>query len=235
MSLGAIDFGLIVDGAVIIVENAVRRLAEARAARERELTPTSGSRSSKTPPSRSAAPAFSAKLIIAIVYLPILALRGIEGKLFRPMARTVLFALLGAFILSLTLVPVLTSSSSSGKRAGHDTWLMRKAHARLRPAASPRAGAAVGHARRRAGGARAGRGPLTRLGAEFVPQLDEGDLLLEVRRLPGIALSESIATDQRIARASGRSGKSTTSCRAPGRRRLRPTRWGSSRATSTSP
>ena len=117
------------------------------------------------------------------------------------MARTVLFALLGAFILSLTLVPVLTSFFLSGKRAGHDTWLMRKAHRAYAPLlrrvlARPSITLAVGLVVLALGG-----GLLTRLGAEFVPQLDEGDLLLEVRRLPGIALTETIATDQRIARA----------------------------------
>jgi cobalt-zinc-cadmium resistance protein CzcA len=201
MSLGAIDFGLIVDGAVIIVENVARRLAETRSARERELS----SEERLTIVHDAAVEVRSAsvfgELIIAIVYLPILALRGIEGKLFHPMARTVLFALLGAFILSLTLVPVLTSFFLSGKRAGHDTWLMRKAHGAYVPLlrrvlARPSVTLAVGLVVLALGG-----GMMTRLGAEFVPQLDEGDLLLEVRRLPGIALTETVALDQRIARA----------------------------------
>ena len=201
MSLGAIDFGLIVDGAVIIVENAARRLAEARAARTRELHADERRTIVQAAAIEVRSASVFGELIIAIVYLPILALRGIEGKLFHPMARTVLFALLGAFVLSLTLVPVLTSVFLSGKRAGHDTWLMRKAHRAYAPLlrrvlARPSVTLAVGLVVLALGG-----GLLTRLGAEFVPQLDEGDLLLEVRRLPGIALSETIATDQRVARA----------------------------------
>ncbi|MBC8133303.1 MAG: efflux RND transporter permease subunit, partial [Deltaproteobacteria bacterium] len=127
----------------------------------------------------------------------------IEGKLFHPMARTVLFALLGAFVLSLTLIPVLTSLflGGKGRGTGHQTWLMGKAHRAYVPLlrrilARPSLTLAVGLVVLALGG-----GLLTRLGAEFVPQLDEGDLLLEVRRLPGIALSETIATDERIARA----------------------------------
>jgi cobalt-zinc-cadmium resistance protein CzcA len=200
MSLGAIDFGLIVDGAVIIVENAARRLSDARAARGGDLT----SEERLTVVHDAAVEVRSAsvfgELIIGIVYLPILALRGIEGKLFHPMARTVLFALLGAFILSLTLVPVLTSLFLGDKRAGHDTWLMRSAHRAYAPLlrramARPSITLGVGLIVLALGGG------LTRLGAEFVPHLDEGDLLLEVRRLPGIALTETIATDMRIARA----------------------------------
>ena len=117
MSLGAIDFGLIVDGAVIIVENAARRLAEARTARERELSPDERLTVVQDAAIEVRSASVFGELIIAIVYLPILALRGIEGKLFHPMARTVLFALLGAFVLSLTLIPVLTSFFLSGKRA----------------------------------------------------------------------------------------------------------------------
>ena len=200
MSLGAIDFGLIVDGAVIIVENAVRRLAERR---ERPEALGTGGRAlivEEAAVEVLGASAFGS-IIIAVVYLPILGLRGIEGKLFHPMATTVLFALLGAFILSLTLVPVLSSHLLLWRPAGHETWIMRQARrgypplllrAMARPAITLGAGLSV----LALGGALA-----TRLGAEFVPQLDEGDLLLEARRLPGIALSETIATDLRVERA----------------------------------
>ncbi len=201
MSLGAIDFGLIVDGAVIIVENAVRRLAEAREARQSELTTDERLTIVQDAAVEVRSASVFGEIIIAIVYLPILALRGIEGKLFHPMARTVLFALLGAFVLSLTLVPVLASYFLSGKRAGHQTWLMRHARRGYAPIlrramARPSITLAVGLVVLALGG-----GLLTRLGAEFVPQLDEGDVLLEVQRLPGIALSETIATDERIARS----------------------------------
>src|SRR5213075_1059968 len=130
---GAIDFGLIVDGAVIIVENAVRRLAEARRSKAAPLD--AGERTQVV--QEAGVEVLSASVfgqgIIAIVYVPILALRGIEGKLFHPMARTVLFALAGAFVLSLTLVPVLASYFLEPGEAEHETWLMRKARAGYAP------------------------------------------------------------------------------------------------------
>ena len=201
MSLGAIDFGLIVDGAVIIVENAVRRLAEARAAKERELALEERLDVVQAAAVEVRSASVFGEIIIAVVYLPILALRGIEGKLFHPMARTVLFALLGAFILSLTLVPVLASHFLSGRRTGHDTWLMRQARRGYRPLlgrvlARPSITLWVGLVLLAGGSV-----VLTRLGAEFVPQLEEGDFVIEARRLPGIALTETIATDLRIERA----------------------------------
>ena len=201
MSLGALDFGLIVDGAVIIVENVVRRLGEFR--RTRGAAPTAAEQVQVVREAalevRSAS--VFGELIVAVVYLPILALRGIEGKLFAPMATTVLLALAGAFVLSLTVVPVLASYGLKANANHADTWLMRRLSAWYAPLLQ--------------GGMRRPRwvitaavlllavacGLFTRLGAEFVPQLDEGDLLLEVRRLPGIALSESVATDKRIGAA----------------------------------
>ena len=203
MSLGAIDFGLIVDGAVIIVENGVRRLAEARAAKGRDLEPQERSDLVRDASVEVLSASLFGQAIIAIVYLPILSLRGIEGKLFHPMARTVLFALLGAFILSMTVVPALASIflGRSRFRSEHETWIMRQARrgyvpllrrVLARPSITLGAGLLV---------LALGGGLLTRLGAEFVPQLDEGDLLLEARRLPGIALSETVATDGRVERA----------------------------------
>ncbi|MEP6652777.1 MAG: CusA/CzcA family heavy metal efflux RND transporter [Myxococcales bacterium] len=201
MSLGAIDFGLIVDGAVIIVENAVRRLAGARAAADRDLSPDERLNVVQEAAIEVRSASVFGEIIIAIVYLPILALRGIEGKLFHPMARTVLFALLGAFVLSLTLVPVLASYFLTGRRASDDTWLMRQARRGYVPLlrrvlARPSITLGTGLLVLALGGLL-----MTRLGAEFVPQLDEGDVLLEVRRLPGIALTETVATDLRIERA----------------------------------
>jgi cobalt-zinc-cadmium resistance protein CzcA len=201
MSLGAIDFGLIVDGAVIIVENAVRQLSE----RAQRVGRTLGPEERVATVERSTLEVRSASVfgeaIIAIVYVPLLALTGIEGKLFRPMAITVLLALVGAFILSITFVPVLTSYIVRERRGDHETWLLRVLRQRyaaaLRHVMGQRAitlsfavlsiAAAVGLA--------------TRLGAEFVPQLDEGDLLIEARRLPGIALSESVQTSLRLERS----------------------------------
>ncbi|MEY4579540.1 MAG: hypothetical protein RL701_4243 [Pseudomonadota bacterium] len=201
MSLGAIDFGLIVDGAVIIVENAVRRLSERQAAAVTPLTSEQRIQVVRDATVEVRAASVFGEAIIAIVYLPLLALTGIEGKLFQPMAVTVLLALAGAFLLSLTVVPVLTSYLVRPKAGDHDTWLLRSLHAlyapMLRGAMKQRwltisvsvlvlAGAVF---------------LFTRIGAEFIPQLDEGDILVEARRLPGVALSESVAEGTRVERA----------------------------------
>ncbi|MEY4508652.1 MAG: hypothetical protein RLZZ450_774 [Pseudomonadota bacterium] len=201
MSLGAIDFGLIVDGAVIIVENAVRRLSERQRESARELTPEERSLVVEQATLEVRAASVFGEAIIAIVYLPLLALTGIEGKLFQPMALTVLLALAGAFLLSLTFVPVLTSYLVKPDAGAHETWLLRKAHAlyapRLRTALAHRwatvllAVLALSVA----------TFLFTRIGAEFVPQLDEGDILVEARRLPGVALTESVAEDRRMQKA----------------------------------
>ncbi len=199
MSLGAIDFGLMVDGAVIIVENAVRRMSEAQTARGK-LSPEERISLVEEATLEVRAASIFGEAIIAIVYLPLLALSGIEGKLFRPMATTVLLALAGAFVLSLTLVPVLTSLLVRPSKGEHETWILRKIHAAymalfqraMRRRWVPASVAVV---------ALAGTVALfSRIGAEFVPQLDEGDLLIEARRLPGIALTESVKTDLRLQR-----------------------------------
>ncbi len=201
MSLGAIDFGLLVDGAVIIVENAVRRLAEKQQASASELTGDERSAvvEEATREVRSASTFGNA--IIAIVYLPVVALTSLEGKLFRPMATTVLLALLGAFVLSLTLVPVLTSYFVRPRPGHKETWLLRKAHALYMPIFRKTM-------RHRAltvsiGVLALGFAALlfTQIGAEFIPKLDEGDLLIEARRLTGAALSESVRTDLNLEKA----------------------------------
>jgi cobalt-zinc-cadmium resistance protein CzcA len=198
MSLGAIDFGLMVDGAVIIVENVVRRLAERRQQLGRAPTPQEHRQLVESATLEVQSASVFGGAIIAIVYLPLLALTGIEGKLFRPMATTVLLALAGAFVLSLTLVPVLTSYFVRPRVEHRETWLLRGAQRLYGPllAASMRQRALTLGAGVVALAAAAGL--FTRLGAEFVPQLDEGDLLVEARRLPGVALSESVATDRRL-------------------------------------
>ncbi len=198
MSLGAVDFGLLVDGAVIIVENAVRRLSERQEQAGRELTPDERLETVRDATVEVRAASVFGEAIIAIVYLPILALTATEGKLFRPMATTVLLALAGAFILTLTVVPVLASYVVRPKQGEHETWLLRKAHA----AYVPLFRRAMRHrwVTLTAGvlSLATGVALFTRLGAEFVPQLDEGDLLIEVRRLPGIALTESVAMSLRV-------------------------------------
>jgi cobalt-zinc-cadmium resistance protein CzcA len=198
MSLGAIDFGLIVDGSVIVVENAARRLSEASRRAGRRLPAGERMQVIQDSTLEVRGAAVFGEIIIAIVYLPILALTGMEGKLFHPMAYTVLLALGGAFIVSLTVVPVLTSYFVKAHPDGRETPLIRAVHHIYTPAlrlalrwrwATMTAGLMV-----LAGGVAL----FGRLGAQFVPQLDEGDLLVEARRMPGSSLSASVATSRRI-------------------------------------
>jgi heavy metal efflux system protein len=199
MSLGAIDFGLIVDGAVIIVENASRRLTEKHQAVNRDLGREERDEviASATTEVRQAS--VFGEFIIGIVYVPVLLLTGIEGKLFRPMAITVLFALAGAFVLSLTLMPVLASIFLRGEPE-QEALVLRWARRAFHPALfhaqrHPIVVIAIGLAA--LVGAAVG---FRLLGAEFVPTLDEGSILIEARRLPGTALTTSIETDLRLER-----------------------------------
>ena len=200
MSLGAIDFGLLVDGAVIIVENTSRRMLERARSLGRPLTAAERVETTEAATLEVRAASFYGELIIAVVYLPILGLVGVEGKLFRPMATTVLFALAGAFVLSLTVVPVLASYVIAPRPEARETRIFLLAERLFERVLS-------GVRRRRTvvvGGlfvVLVATGVIAaRLGAEFVPQLDEGDLVIEARRLPGVALSESVATDMRFSR-----------------------------------
>ncbi|HET8935042.1 MAG TPA: CusA/CzcA family heavy metal efflux RND transporter, partial [Polyangiales bacterium] len=201
MSLGAIDFGLIVDGAVIIVENAVRRLSERQKELGASLTQMQRLEVVEHATLEVRAASVFGEVIIAIVYLPLLALTGIEGKLFHPMAITVLLALAGAFIFSLTVIPVLTSYAVHPGVGERDTWLLRKAHALY----APQLRASMRHRFLTIGVAvvllAAAVAVFTRIGAEFVPNLDEGDVLVEARRLPGVALTESVREDLRMEQA----------------------------------
>lgn len=193
LSLGAIDFGLIVDGAVVMIENAVRRLAEERAHLGRKLT-RAEVRSTVTQSSREVAkPTAFAVTIITVVYLPILALEGTEGKMFRPMAFTVVFALIGALLLTLTLVPALASMLLSGDtKEGHNP-IMGLFDRLYRPT--------LDWAMRRRGLVVAGALTLlglsgflfTRLGSEFIPQLDEGSALIQPVRLRTVDDKETIS------------------------------------------
>jgi len=201
MSLGAIDFGLLVDGAVIIVENSMRRLSERARALGRGLTTEERVQTVESATVEVRSASVFGEAIIAIVYLPILALTATEGKLFRPMATTVLLALAGAFVLSVTLVPVLTSYWVRPKADHAETWLVRRAHTLYRPALASAlrhrwltlSAAVIGLA--------LGALVFTRAGAEFIPQLDEGDLVVEARRLTGTSLDESVSSGLRLERA----------------------------------
>ena len=188
MSLGAIDFGLIVDGSVVMVENIIRHLSESR---HRQPPP---------PPAQTildaarevARPVFFAGLIIAVVYVPILTLQGVEGKMFRPMAWTVIFALGGSLLFALTAMPVFSSFFLTGKvsekeprvihwtKERYRTWLA-KAVARPKLTTSIAAGTFA-----------LGLVVVAFMGAEFIPRLDEGTLALQAWRLPSVSLSESV-------------------------------------------
>ena len=194
MSLGALDFGLIVDGAVVMVENVVRRRAEAQHNKSHE------------PPERTileaclevARPVVFAVAIIGIVYLPILSLRGIEGKMFVPMALTVIFALLGSLILSLTYVPAMLALILRGNVSEKESFLIRWAKQIYKPALvfvmKFRAQVlAVAVALVLISGA-----IFPYLGGEFIPRLDEGDILIETVLLPSVTLSQSTKTTTEV-------------------------------------
>jgi cobalt-zinc-cadmium resistance protein CzcA len=194
MSLGAIDFGLIVDSSVIMVENCMHRLAH----------PPEGK--SRLQVIRDAAvevrkPTMFGELIIGVVYVPILMLQGTEGKLFRPMALTVLFALFGSLILSMTLMPALASLALPKKVSDKDVWLVRL----IKRIYEPLVTRSIAH-------------PIfttltallvfcvsipvgLNLGAEFMPRLEEGDLLVEAVRLPSASLEGSIEMSTQIEQA----------------------------------
>ena len=191
MSLGAIDFGLIVDGSVVIVENILRHLHLKRPDERAGDVILSAAR-------EVAKPIFFGVLIIVLVYIPILTLGGVEGKMFKPMAATVLFALLASLVIALTLMPVLSWYVLRNRVAEKPTWLMRKMDQWYRPLLQ-----------------RAVRYPIWTsgiavvifalsllaipfLGAVFIPSLDEGSILVMMYRVPGISISESLHGNQII-------------------------------------
>jgi cobalt-zinc-cadmium resistance protein CzcA len=185
MSLGAIDFGLVVDGSVVMVENAMRRLGH-RKPDESFLQTVLDSCA------EVARPILFGVGIIIIVYLPILTLEGVEGKMFRPMALTVVFALVGSLLLTFLLTPVLISLFLKGKVEEKDVWLMQKAKAIYGPALAW----TLAHSRRVIAGAAAAFAlavvAVPFLGSEFIPRLDEGSFALQVLRLPSVSLEESV-------------------------------------------
>jgi cobalt-zinc-cadmium resistance protein CzcA len=198
MSLGAIDFGLIVDGGVVMMENFIRRRAEARANHAADV----GGRLQMFTAAATevARPILFGVLIIIAVYLPIFTLEGLEGKMFRPMAITVCSAILGSLLLSLTVVPVAASYLLRvGVAHGEEPWFTRLRGRYVRHLAD-----AMNHPRRTL--AIAGGVVVTALvslpfmGTEFMPRLDEGALLIETRKLPSVSLDESVALSTRVER-----------------------------------
>jgi cobalt-zinc-cadmium resistance protein CzcA len=198
MSLGALDFGIIIDGAVVIVENCVRRLAHAQAHHGRALTRSERFHEVFLASQEARRPLVFGQLIIMVVYLPIFALAGVEGKMFHPMAFTVVIALIGAMLLSVTFVPAAVALFIGDTVAEKENRLMgwaRRAYAPL----LQRAMAAKPLVLTVAVVSVALSGLLaTRLGSEFVPSLNEGDFAVQVLRIPGTSLSQSVAMQRQL-------------------------------------
>ncbi len=201
MSLGAIDFGLIVDGAVIVVENVVRLIAERSHRLGRALSPDERTVAVLESCREVLGSTVFGVTIISIVYLPILTLTGIEGKMFGPMALTVLFALGGSLILAVTLIPVLASLLLPGRLEEKEIRFLSWIRDRYEPALEKTLGRP-----RLALGAGAALFAIALLiapflGAEFVPRLDEGALAVQAWRLPSVSLEESVRQTGEVERA----------------------------------
>ncbi len=191
MSLGAIDFGLIVDSSVIMIENCVRRLAHEGGSRPKaEIVRDAAIEVRK--------PTMFGELIIAIVYLPILALHGTEGKLFRPMALTVIFALAGSLLLSLTLMPVLAALGLSDRAREKEVWLIRWLKHLYQPVLDAFIRHPIGAVILAAALTGASVPFALNLGGEFMPRLNEGDLLIEAVRIPSASLEGAVAVSTQI-------------------------------------
>ncbi|PKP67598.1 MAG: CusA/CzcA family heavy metal efflux RND transporter, partial [Alphaproteobacteria bacterium HGW-Alphaproteobacteria-5] len=201
MSLGAIDFGLIVDGAVIIVENCLRRLADSQRRLGRALTLQERLHEVMTAAREMIPPSVAGQAIIVTVYFPILSLEGVEGKMFDPMALTVIFALVSAFLLSMTFIPAMVAILIRGQVAEREMFLVRWARAAYEPVVR------FSLARRRAVVAAAtlafaGSALLfSRLGQEFVPTLDEQNLAMHAMRIASTGLTQSQAMQFDVERA----------------------------------
>ena len=201
MSLGALDFGIIVDGAVVIVENAIRRLAHAQHKHGRMLTKAERFHEVFAAAGEARRPLIFGQLIIMVVYLPIFALTGVEGKMFHPMAFTVVMALLGAMILSVTFVPAAIAMFVTGKVKEEEGVVMRTARLRYEPILKW----VLGH-RNIAFSAAVVLVVLSgvlasRMGSEFIPSLSEGDFAMQAMRVPGTSLTQSVEMQQRLEKA----------------------------------
>lgn len=201
MSLGALDFGLIVDGAVIIVENCMRHLAIHQHQHGRHLTLEERSQIVFSATREVFTPSLLSVLVVILVNVPILALTGVEGKMFTPMALTVIMALLAALVLSLTFVPAMVALLLNGRIDEKDNLVMRKAKQVYAPVLDtalrlriPILGGAVVFML--LSGLIA-----SRMGREFIPNLDEGDIAVQAVRIPGTSLMQSLDMEFQIGRA----------------------------------
>lgn len=200
MSLGALDFGIIIDGAVVIVESCVRRLAHSQERFGRELTRAERFKEVFAAASESRRPLIFGQLIIMVVYLPIFALTGVEGKMFHPMAFTVVTALVGAMILSVTFIPAAVALFIGRNVDATENRLMRWAKAGYRTLLGwamvnksimlTLAGVCLALSVTLA----------TRLGSEFIPSLNEGDIALHAMRIPGTSLTQAVQMQGQLER-----------------------------------
>ena len=204
MSLGALDFGLIVDGAVIIAENSLRHLAERQHKLGRKLTTDERLDTVRVSAEEMIKPSVYGQAIIILVYVPLLTFTGVEGKMFAPMALTVIIALVAAFVLSLTFVPALIAIVITGKVTEEDVFLVRWLKAIYRPVLA-------GAIRRPApfiGGAvlifLVAISLFGRLGQEFIPQLDEKNIAMHAMRIPSTSLTQSQDMQLKVEKAVAR-------------------------------
>ncbi|HEY9684288.1 MAG TPA: CusA/CzcA family heavy metal efflux RND transporter [Oculatellaceae cyanobacterium] len=190
MSLGALDFGLIVDGAVVMVENSIRRLA----LNQEHGRPDSNTNTILTSCLEVGRPVVFAVAIIAIVYMPIFSLTGIEGKMFKPMSLTIVFALAGSLLLSLTYIPAMLTLIMQGDVSEKDSLLVRL----VKPVYEKALHLAASYKFQTFAVALVllilSIITLPMLGAEFIPRLDEGSLAVQIQQLPSVSLTQSIAT-----------------------------------------
>jgi cobalt-zinc-cadmium resistance protein CzcA len=198
MSLGALDFGIIIDGAVVIVENCVRRLAHAQEHHKRTLTLRERFHEVFVAAQEARRPLLFGQLIIMVVYLPIFALSGVEGKMFHPMAFAVVLALIGAMILSMTFVPAAVALFIGKRVSEKENWLMSKAKDWYTPVLAK----VLGNAPVVLASAIVLIGLSTllasRLGSEFIPNLNEGDIAIQALRIPATSLTESLEMQKKL-------------------------------------
>ncbi len=200
MSLGAIDFGLIVDGAVIIVENCLRRLAERQRHENRPLSRQERLHEVMIAAKEMIQPSVFGQAIIITVYFPILALTGVEGKMFHPMALTVILALISAFILSLTFIPAMVALCITGRVTERDMFLIRWARAAYEPVLRWSLRLRYGVTLAALVAFAASAVLFTRLGQEFVPTLDERDIAMHAMRIASTGLTQSQAMQHDVER-----------------------------------
>jgi cobalt-zinc-cadmium resistance protein CzcA len=204
MSLGALDFGLIVDGAVIIVENCLRRFGEAQHRVGRLLNRDERFALAASASGEVIRPSLFGVLIITLVYVPIFALTGVEGKMFHPMAITVVMALTFALVLSLAFVPAAVAMFVTGKVEEKDSFVMRGARRFYQPALDTALRLRVAFVAVAVVLVAVAALGASRMGSEFIPNLDEGDIAMHALRIPGTSLSQAVqmqtALERRIAR-----------------------------------